>query len=201
VVAGSGLFPREGSARVHNTSYMFDPDGRVVAVTRKVNLVPTQEDVLGLLPGSPDDLAVVDTPFGRVGTLICYDGFREPHTGGEPGWVRCGPVLDGLGATIVAQPSANAWAWDAPWAFNEPGETLLRSEQWFAEGFAREMRDLVNVRYAVNPQLVGTELDHVFEAPSLILGPAVGCWRRRRTRAPRTCCTSGSRTERADRPM
>lgn len=171
VVAGSGLFPDEGTARVHNTSYTFDPAGRVVAVTRKVNLVPTQEDVLGLRSGSPEDLAVVSTPFGRVGTLICYDGFHEPHTDREPGWVRCGPVLDRLGATIVAQPSANAWAWDAPWAFNEPGETLLRREQWFAEGFAREMRDLVNVRYAVNPQLVGAVLDNVFEAPSLILGP------------------------------
>lgn len=171
VVAGSGLFPRAGTARVYNTSYMFDPDGQIVGVTRKVNLVPTQEDVLGLTSGSPDDLGVVETPFGRVGTLICYDGFREPHTSREPRWVQCAPVLDRLGATIVAQPSANAWPWDGPWAFNEPGETLLRREQWFVEGFARQMRDLVNVRYAVNPQLVGTVLDNVFEAPSLILGP------------------------------
>jgi predicted amidohydrolase len=170
VVAGSGLFPRPGTAQVCNTSYMFDPRGEVVGVTRKVNLVPTQEDVLDLTAASPDELAVVPTPFGAVGTLICYDGFAEPHTSGEPGYVRCAPVLDRLGARILAQPSANAWTWDAPWAFNEPGESLLRSEQWFAEGLARELRDAVNVQYAVNPQLVGHVLEHVFEAPSLILG-------------------------------
>jgi predicted amidohydrolase len=171
VVAGSGLFPKPGTARVYNTSWTFDPTGRVVGVTRKVNLVPTQEDVLGLSAGSSADLAVVPTPFGGLGTAICYDGFAEPHTRGEPGYVRCAPVLDRLGARVIAQPSANAWAWDAPWAFNEPGESLLRREQWFAEGLAREMRDLVGVRYAVNPQLVGRVLEHVFEAPSLVLGP------------------------------
>jgi predicted amidohydrolase len=171
VVAGSGLFPRPGTARVCNTAHTYDPDGALVAVTRKVNLVPTQEDVLGLSAGSADELTVVPTPFGGLGTLICYDGFAEPHTSGEPGWQRCAPVLDRRGATVLAQPSANAWRWDAPWAFNEPGEQLLRREQWFAEGLAREMRDLSSVRYAVNPQIVGTVLEHVFEAPSLILGP------------------------------
>ncbi len=170
VVAGSGLFPRAGTADVYNTSHTFDPTGRLVAVTRKVNLVPTQEDVLALSAGSADELAVVPTPFGGLGTLICYDGFAEAHTAGEPGFTRCAPVLDRLGAQVLAQPSANAWSWDAPWAFNEPGEAQLRREQWFAEGLAREMQDLTSVQYAVNPQLVGTVLEHRFEAPSLILG-------------------------------
>ena len=180
VVAGSALLPRNAlgddvprlrpsDARVFNTSLTFAPDGRCVAATRKVNLVPTQEDVLSLSPGSAGDLSVVETPFGPLGTLVCYDGFVEPHTSSEPGFTACGPVLDALGAVVVAQPSANAWAWDAPWAFNEPGETLLRSDQWFAEGFAAQLRSLRSVRWCVNPQLVGTVLDNVFEAPSLIL--------------------------------
>jgi predicted amidohydrolase len=170
VVAGSGLFPRPGTGQVCNTSFTFDPGGRRVGVTRKVNLVPTQEDVLGLTAGAVDDLTVVPTPFGGLGTVICYDGFGEPHTGAEPGFVRCAPVLDRLGATVLAQPSANAWRWDEPWVFNDPGESLLRREQWFAEGLAREMHDLTHVQYAVNPQIVGQVLEHVFEAPSLILG-------------------------------
>lgn len=180
VVAGSGLFPRNRygtdlhrfsaeSAEVFNTSYTFDPAGRLASVTRKVNLVPTQEDILGLSSGRIEDLTVADTPFGRLGTLVCYDGFGEPHTSAEPSWGRCAPVLDRLGAEVVAQPSANAWAWEAPWVFNEAGESLLRSEQWFNEGLPSELGRLRNVRWVVNPQLVGRVLDNSFEAPSLIL--------------------------------
>lgn len=181
VVAGSGLFPRNrlgdaaerlepAGAAVFNTSVTFDPSGRVAGVTRKMNVVPTQEDVLGLSAAPASELGVLDTPVGRLGTLVCYDGFREPHTGHEPGFVRGAPLLDALGAEIVAQPSANAWSWDGPWAFNEPGEAQWRSEQWFAEGMAAELPGLRSVRYVVNPQLVGDVLDAHFEAPSLVLG-------------------------------
>lgn len=186
VVAGSALLPRNaygddalafaplrGAAgtQVFNTSHTFGPDGAVRAVTRKVNLVPTQEDVLDLSPGDPSALSVVDAEVGRLGTLICYDGFREAHTSDEPEWVGCAERLDGLGATVVAQPSANAWLWDAPWFFNDTdaGEQQLRREQWFSEGMASQLGGLRSVRYVVNPQLVGDVLDNHFEAPSLIL--------------------------------
>ncbi len=180
VVAGSALLPRNRygvdtpafapmDARTYNTSYTFSPEGRCVAVTRKVNLVPTQEDVVRLSPGRPEELEVVPTPFGRLGTLICYDGFREPHTSEEPSFVPAARLLDALGVDIIAQPSANAWPWDAPWAFNEPGETQLRREQWFNEGLYSQLAALHRVRYAVNPQLVGSFFENVFEAPSLIL--------------------------------
>jgi len=161
---------RPRSAAVFNTSCTFAPDGRLAGVTRKVNLVPTQEDLLGLRPAPVGELGVLDTDVGRLGTVICYDGFHEAHTEGEPGFVRCAPVLDALGAEVVAQPSANAWAWDGPWVFNAPGEHQSRSQQWFAEGMARELEELGSVRYVVNPQLVGQVLDNHFEAPSLILG-------------------------------
>ncbi len=180
VVAGSALLPMNrlgpdtpeyepAGARTFNTSYTFSPDGHCVGVTRKVNLVPTQEDVLHLSPGRPEDLPVLDTPFGKLGTLVCYDGFREPHTSGEPWFVPCAQYLDALGVEVLAQPSANAWSWDGPWAFNAPGETQLRSEQWFNEGLFTQLRTLKRVRYAVNPQLTGGFFDNTFEAPSLIL--------------------------------
>ncbi len=180
VVAGSALLPRNRlgadspdfspvDARTYNTSYTFSPEGRCVAVTRKVNLVPTQEDVVRLSPGRPEELEVVPTPFGQLGTLICYDGFREPHTSGEPSFVPAARLLDARGVDIIAQPSANAWPWDGPWAFNAPGETQLRREQWFNEGLYSQLAALQRVRYAVNPQLVGGFFENVFEAPSLIL--------------------------------
>lgn len=180
VVAGSALVPinalgitsaafEPASARFYNTSLTFAPDGSAVSVTRKVNAVPTQEDVLHMSGGDPADLSAVETPFGILGTAICYDGFREAHTSGEPGFVPCAPLLDGLGVEVVAQPSANAWPWDGPWAFNEANEHQRRSEQWFAEGLYSAMAALRHVRYAVNPQLVGRLFDVNFEAPSLIL--------------------------------
>jgi predicted amidohydrolase len=180
VVAGSALLPKNRlgadtpdfspvSPRTYNTSYTFSPEGRCVAVTRKVNLVPTQEDVVRLSPGRPEELEVVPTPFGQLGTLICYDGFREPHTSGEPSFVPAARLLDERGVDIIAQPSANAWPWDGPWAFNEPGEKQLRREQWFNEGLYSQLAALRCARYAVNPQLVGGFFENVFEAPSLIL--------------------------------
>lgn len=180
VVAGSALVPdnangpdtpefKASDAHVHNTSLTFAPDGHCVSVVRKVNLVPTQEDILHLDAGEIGDLEVVETSFGKLGTAICYDGFDEAHTSEEPEFTPCGLVLDGLGADVIAQPSANSWPWDAPWYFNEEGEHQLRSEQWFKEGMFRHLERLTNVRYAVNPQLVGTVFEHHFEAPSLIL--------------------------------
>jgi len=180
VVAGSALVPvnengadtpemRARDARFYNTSLTFAPTGHAVSVTRKLNVVPTQEDVLDMSAGSPSDLSAVDTPFGRLGTVICYDGFNEAHTSDEPCFVPGAPILDGLGVEIIAQPSANSWPWDAPWVFNEPGENLLRSQQWFDEGLFTALRELSHVRYAVNPQLVGEVFDVGFEAPSLIL--------------------------------
>jgi predicted amidohydrolase len=179
VVAGSALLPKNRlgldtaefapvNARTYNTSYTFSPEGRCVSVTRKVNLVPTQEDVVRLSPGRPEELEVVPTPFGQLGTLICYDGFREPHTSREPSFVPAARLLDARGVNVIAQPSANAWRWDEPWAFNEPGEAQLRREQWFNEGLYSQLGALQSVRYAVNPQLVGGFFENVFEAPSLI---------------------------------
>ncbi|NLY93271.1 MAG: carbon-nitrogen hydrolase family protein [Myxococcales bacterium] len=179
IVAGTAYLPRstrparEGfeplDARVFNVALTYAPTGELVAETRKQNLVPTQEDVLHLSPGKPEDLPVVDTEFGKLATLICYDGFDEPHTRDEPGFRACGVLVDERGAEIVAQPSANAWPWNEPWVFNEPGESLLRREQWFDEGMFAQLRRCRHVRYVVNPQLVGEMFEHRFEAPSLIL--------------------------------
>jgi predicted amidohydrolase len=187
VVAGSALLPRNAhgdladafapaDGRVYNTSYTFAPDGRLVAVARKVNLVPTLEDTLGLSPGEPVELAPVATPFGRLGTLICYDGFDIAHTEREPQFCRLVEHLDQLGCTIVAQPSANPWPWDQRWVFAEPGETQLRREQWLREGlFAQLQRaSLRHVRHAITAQLLGNVLDNRFDGTSYLLECGAG---------------------------
>jgi predicted amidohydrolase len=179
VVAGSIILPdnaagldadelRPLGSRLYNLSYTFAPDGRCVNVTRKVNLVPTLEDSLPLVPGSPDALTAIASPCGRVGVMICYDGFREPHTDREPGFCPLGPRLAAAGVEIVAQPSANPWPWNEPWVFAEPDEPQLRREQWLREGLFAQLRDMPGVRYVVNPQLIGNLLGTRFDGRSYV---------------------------------
>jgi predicted amidohydrolase len=182
VVAGSALLPENAhgdlddrfaprDGRVYNTSYAFAPDGRHVGVTRKVNLVPTLEDTLGLSPGRADDLRPIRTPFGGVGTLVCYDGFRVAHTDREPGFQRLAARYDAAGCAILAQPAANPWPWEEGWIFADPGETQRRCEQWSSEGLFAQlaMEPLASVRYAVTPQLLGRIFDNRFDGRSQIL--------------------------------
>ena len=68
IVAG---FPERDGARLYNAAFMAHPDG-THAVYRKVHL--WDEEALYFEPG---DLGfpVVATPHGRLGMLICYDGW------------------------------------------------------------------------------------------------------------------------------
>jgi predicted amidohydrolase len=179
VVAGSIILPdnangadaetmRPASARLYNLSYTFAPDGRCIDVTRKVNLVPTLEDTLPLVRGAADAIAAIATPCGRVGVMICYDGFREPHTDREPGFCPLGPHLAAAGVQIVAQPSANPWPWNGRWVFCEAGEEQLRREQWLREGLFSQLPDMPGVRYVVNPQLIGDLLGTRFDGRSYV---------------------------------
>jgi predicted amidohydrolase len=179
VVAGSIILPdnangvdaetmRPASARLYNLSYTFAPDGRCVDVTRKVNLVPTLEDTLPLVRGAADAIAPIASPCGRVGVMICYDGFREPHTDREPGFCALGPRLAAAGVQIVAQPSANPWPWNERWVFCDEGEDQLRREQWLREGLFSQLPDMPGVRYVVNPQLIGDLLGTRFDGRSYV---------------------------------
>jgi predicted amidohydrolase len=109
IVAGSHLrLHADGS--ITNSSHLFAPDGSLVATTDKVNLLPGVEDGapggLALHRGDPD-VPIVQTPFGRLATLIGYDACREPQTSHER-FVRLGPrLVDRGGVDVVAHPAAN----------------------------------------------------------------------------------------------
>ena len=71
----AGLLEREGSV-VYNTAVLIGPDGALAGKYRKVCL-PREEIDGGVTPG--DSLPVFDTPFGRIGMMICWDSqFPEP---------------------------------------------------------------------------------------------------------------------------
>ncbi len=182
LVAGSGLVPNNlkgpqslsyqaESARVYNYSFTVIPTGDVVYETRKVNLVPTQEDVLGLTQGPLEPgTSLYGWETIPTATTICYDGFRVPHTGREPSFTPLLPILDRKGARLIAQPSANPWSWDAPWIFqNHPESGRLRCQQWLDEGAMSALMACKNIEVIVNPQLLLRLLDVHFEGRSMIL--------------------------------
>lgn len=84
---------------IYNTAALIGPGGDLVGTYRKVAL-PRKEIQLGIAPG--DSYPAFETRFGRVGMMICYDGFfpevaRElTNNGAEviawPVW-GCNPLL------------------------------------------------------------------------------------------------------------
>ena len=110
VVAGSHLRLAPGGA-LTNASMLFDPDGRLVATTDKVNLIVGVEDGapggLGLARGNSARLPFADAPFGKLCTLIGYDASAVPDTALE----RFDPVVEHVaargGVDVIANPCAN----------------------------------------------------------------------------------------------
>jgi len=88
----AGLVERDRHM-VFNTSVLIGPDGKLIGKYRKVTL-PRTEIEAGVTPGT--EYPVFDTPLGKIGMMICYDGFfPEPAR-----------QLSMRGAEIIAFPVA-----------------------------------------------------------------------------------------------
>jgi predicted amidohydrolase len=70
-----GLAEKEGD-KLYDSAILIGADGRILLKHRKIN---TLTELLNppYTRGRPEDIAVVDTPIGRVGMLICADTFIE----------------------------------------------------------------------------------------------------------------------------
>ncbi len=88
----AGLLERDAHL-VYNVAVLIGPDGKIVGNYRKVTL-PRGEGEGGIAPGK--DLPVFDTRFGKVGMMVCYDGFF-PEVARE---------LSNRGAEVIAWPVA-----------------------------------------------------------------------------------------------
>jgi predicted amidohydrolase len=84
------LHERDGHL-VYNTAVLLGPEGRLIGKYRKVCL-PPGEVADGIAPGK--DYPVFDTKFGKVGLMVCYDGFF-PEVARE---------LSNRGAEVIAWP-------------------------------------------------------------------------------------------------
>ena len=76
MVVVCGIHEREGSysrATLYNTLVTIGPDGSILNRHRK--LVPTNPERMVWGQGDASGLRVVDTSFGRLGGLICWENY------------------------------------------------------------------------------------------------------------------------------
>ena len=101
VVIVASLFERRAPGLYHNTAVTFGPDERsIISVYRKMH-IPDDPLYYEKYYFAPGDLGfkAVDTAFGRVGTLVCWDQ-----------WYPEGARLTALqGAEVLFYPTAIGW--------------------------------------------------------------------------------------------
>lgn len=136
-----GLYERAGHL-IYNTAVLIGPQGNLVGKYRKVTL-PRDEIAGGVAPGH--EYPVFDTPFGKVGMMVCYDGFfpevarQLTNRGAEiiawPVW-GCNPDLAKARAVenhvyVVSstyEDISSNWMLTAVW--DHAGRTIALAEKW-----------------------------------------------------------------------
>jgi len=137
----AGLVERDRHM-IHNVAALIGPDGQLVGKYRKVCL-PREEIEAGVAPGH--DYPVFQTRFGKVGMMICYDGFfpevaRElANRGAEviawPVW-GCNPLLARARACenhvylISSTYTDSANNWIVSGVFDHAGDLAAVAKQW-----------------------------------------------------------------------
>lgn len=137
----AGLVERDQHL-IYNVAVLIGPDGQVAGKYRKVCL-PRDEIAAGVAPGN--DYPVFKTRFGRVGMMVCYDGFfpevaRElSNRGAEviawPVW-GCNPILASARAcenhvylvSSTYEDVSRNWMLTGVW--DHQGSTLAKGETW-----------------------------------------------------------------------
>jgi predicted amidohydrolase len=136
-----GLIERAGHL-AYNVAVLIGPDGKIVGKYRKVCL-PRSEVEAGVAPGS--DYPVFETRFGKVGMMVCYDGFfpevaRElSNRGAEviawPVW-GCNPLLGRARACenhvyVVSSTYTDvSQNWMISAVFDHSGEPIAHARDW-----------------------------------------------------------------------
>lgn len=136
-----GLLEKDGHL-VHNVAVLIGADGRLIGKYRKVCL-PRGESESGIMPG--DAYPVFETSLGRIGMMVCYDGFfpevarRLREAGAEviafPVW-GCNPMLAAARACensvfVVSSTYTDASSqWMITGIFGPDGSIVSRADQW-----------------------------------------------------------------------
>jgi predicted amidohydrolase len=136
-----GLVEREAPC-IYNTGVLIDPDGKLAGKYRKVALPRTEIEV-GIAPG--DEYPVFDTRFGKLGIMICYDGFfpevaRKLRMNGAEviafPVAGCNPLLAAARACenhvfIVSSSYSDASLnWMISGVYDREGSVIARAKDW-----------------------------------------------------------------------
>ena len=137
----AGLLERDKHL-VYNVSVLIGPDGKIIGKYRKVTL-PRGEIEGGITPGH--EYPVFETRFGKVGMMICYDGFfpevaRELSNNGAeviawPVW-GCNPMLGAARACenhvyVVSSTYTDVSSnWMVSAVFGLDGQILSQAKEW-----------------------------------------------------------------------
>lgn len=136
-----GLVEREAHL-IYNVAVLLGPDGALVGKYRKICL-PRGEIEGGLTPGS--DYPVFNTPLGRIGMMVCYDGFfpevaRELSNRGAEviafPVMGCNPLLAAARAAenhvyVVSSTHTEAnQDWMISAVFGQDGRPLVQARDW-----------------------------------------------------------------------
>jgi predicted amidohydrolase len=136
-----GLVERDGTL-IYNVAVLIGPDGKVIGKYRKVTL-PRGEVEAGLQPGS--EYPVFDTRFGKVGMMVCYDGFfpevarKLTNNGAEViAWpvAGCNPLLGAARACenhvyVVSSTYTDVAAnWMISAIYGHDGQPLAQASEW-----------------------------------------------------------------------
>ncbi len=137
----AGLVERDRHL-IYNVAVMLGPDGKIVGKYRKVAL-PRGEIAAGITPGN--EYPVFDTRFGKVGMMVCYDGFFPEvaralsDNGAEviawPVW-GCNPLLASARAcenhvyliSSTYEDISREWMFTA--VYDHAGNKLVHAEKW-----------------------------------------------------------------------
>ena len=136
-----GLIERDRHL-LYNVAVLIGPDGNIVGKYRKVCL-PRGEIEGGIQPGH--DYPVFDTQFGKVGMMVCYDGFfpevaRELSNRGAEviAWpvMGCNPLLGAARACenhvyVVSSTHTDVSAnWMISAVYGHDGRPLAQAMEW-----------------------------------------------------------------------
>ncbi|GAA4009384.1 carbon-nitrogen hydrolase family protein [Deinococcus rubellus] len=153
---------RRESSALYNQTAIFAPDGELIGTADKVHLTPDEEQGgVDLSPGDLSALRVFPTPAGDLGVAISLDAFRTDVIG----------TLAAQGCTVLLQPDANGSPWTGKEGIYPAGATPRDQPLAWLES-SWQVTGAGQIRYAVNPMVVGNLLDLSFDGQSSVTGPA-----------------------------
>lgn len=154
VVIVGGLFERRSAGLFHNSAVVFDADGSLAGVYRKMH-IPDDPFFYEKFYFTPGDLGfqAIPTSVGKLGICICWDQ-----------WFPEAARLTALaGAEILIYPTAIGWQADEKEAF---GASQLNAWQTMMRSHA-----IANGLFVVAPNRVGVEDNIEFWGNSFVCDP------------------------------